>query len=60
MPPTFGRVEQWLQGPEMTPVIRRRLLVALTNIGADNPAAIAPAAPDAINNAIAEDGGEPV
>jgi hypothetical protein len=39
-PMTFGRVEEWLAQPDITPVMRHRMFTALQNMGADNPAAM--------------------
>jgi hypothetical protein len=37
VPFTFGRAEEWLQLPDITPAHRHRLLVALQNLQAENP-----------------------
>lgn len=40
-PATFGRLEEYLRGEDWTPETRHRLLVALQNMGADDPGLIA-------------------
>lgn len=58
MPFTFGRAEEWLTTQVTDPGNRHRLLVALQNVQADEPTAVAP--PPEVNEVDDDLGGEPI